>query len=169
MGGCFSRNDISDALMALNRSFIELMTPFINLTKVKVEKENFFHVIHALYHESSDRTCELGFCVEDVIHGETVRAGDRDLRSEVFHKAGVESVDSMDVFRIAVRKERTIDKGTYEIELYIPGSVSMSGDGSTSFLQYCIISNCLRKVDYNYFIKSMKSCKLEYKKVKEAL
>ncbi|WP_067042897.1 hypothetical protein [Moritella sp. JT01] len=149
----------------LEDSFIKLKTAFINkvrnlpgLDKIKLHNFNLFNFVTAIYEHSMDRVCQLGFQVGSVTHHERTRASNKDLRKEVFHEAGKEKVKAIDVFRIAIRKNKKLKKVSYESELYLPGTVKMLIGASTATLNHAIISNCINEQDYRELVASMNAC-----------
>ena len=93
-----------------------------------------------------------------VTHHEKMRSLQKDLRDEVFHKAGLGEVKSIDVFRIAVRKNKLIKEIPYESELYLPGTVRMMNGALSSPLKHAVISNCIYGNDYRELVDSMDGC-----------
>lgn len=155
----------------LESSFRDLKTYFAtkiqsleqtNAVQLSFVRKNLFPFIPALYLESDDRVCELGFQVGSVTHHERMRVSNKDLRDEIFHKAGKKEVDSIDVFRIAVRKLNKINHQTYESEVYLPGTIKLMSGSSISKLDHAIFSNCLNENDYNYLMSSMENCMSKY-------
>ncbi|WP_026970954.1 hypothetical protein [Aliagarivorans marinus] len=140
--------DLDEAFFALKRSFLRQVRRIPALADFECETVNLFPQISSLYNNSSHRVCELGFTVSSVTHHEKQRSGNKDLRHEVFHIAGVNKVDGIDVFRVATRELHQLGSATYESELYLPGTLKMLGS-ALSTLEYALIKNCLTSFDYN--------------------
>lgn len=156
-----SKEDTDNSFSMLRDEFYKDLRKVVNLESKKFNRCNFFTLIPAVYHKHQDRACELGFCVGDVIHHERLRLGQHDLRQQLFHKAGVEKVSDISLFRIAVKKLNSIGSVNYHSELYFPGVSKMTGD-AFPYLSHVILSECCSKNDYDYFIQSIKDCKLSY-------
>lgn len=156
--------DLDDSFRYLKNAFINKITSVSGLNKsnLKLESRNLFCYVTAFYHKSKYRVCELGFQVGSVTHHERMRSSNKDLRLEVFHKAGLGEVKSIDVFRIALRKNNSLEKVSYESELYLPGTIKMMNGTSTAILNHAIISNCICKKDYTQLVDSMDVCLTEY-------
>lgn len=151
--------ELDDLFGELKRAFIEkirTLTPLKKPKELGLETRNLFKFVNPLYALSTDRVCELGFQVGAVTHNERMRSLQKDLRNEVFHKAGLDEVKSIDVFRIAVRKCKKIKNVSYESELYLPGTVRMM-DGAYP-LRHAVISNCIYGSDYRELVDSMDVC-----------
>ncbi|MDT3280385.1 hypothetical protein [Shewanella scandinavica] len=156
-----SKDDTDNSFNLLRDVFYKDLRTVVELDAKNFARLNFFTLIPAIYHNHQDRACELGFCVGDVIHHERLRLGHHDLRQQLFHKAGVEKVSDIQLFRIAVKKVNKIGSEQYNSELYFPGVSRMTGDASP-YLSYVVLSDCCSKNDYDYFIQSIKDCKSSY-------
>lgn len=172
-----SKVDLVDSLQNLKTAFVKIVRELIDESELGLKTVNLFTAIPSTYIYSENRVCELGFTVGSVIHHEKMRSSNKDLRKELFHKGGKESIDKLEiqkdgtavhkpaftVFRIAVRIKKHIGMRSYETEAYLPGIAKMMQSASMPLLEYVIISNCTNESDYNEHISSLKSHMKTYK------
>lgn len=162
-----SKDSLLQSIGQLRNAFVNTITQVVDGKTLKLDTNNLFYAIPGAYKFSKLRVCELGFSVGVVIHHEKMRISTKDLRKELFHQGGKKSIDNtnhtIQVFRIALRKQKAIaEVGHFETELYLPG-VSRMLQLANPFLEYAIISNCISAVDYNSHIAELKSNITQYK------
>ncbi|ADT87661.1 hypothetical protein [Vibrio furnissii] len=163
-----SKDSLLQSLGQLRNAFVNTVTEVIPGSSLQLDTLNLFYAVPGGYQFSQLRVCELGFSVGSVIHHEKMRTSTKDLRKELFHQGGKNSLAAskhkIQVFRIALRKQKSItDIGHFETELYLPGASRML-QSTPPFLEYAIISNCISAGDYNNHIAELKSNITQYKK-----
>jgi len=154
-----SKKDLEESFRSLQEAFVSIVRKVTETTDLKIRTANIFKAVPGSYEFSDKRVCELGFLVGDVIHHEKMRATKRDLRRELFHQGGKNSIEltkhDLTVFRIALRAAKTFGEGSYETEAYMPGIAKMVAAATPPFLSYVIISNCICAEDYMQHVESV--------------
>lgn len=118
------------------KSFRKIKIKVFDLLKansIKTEHilaHNMFPKIDELYDAEEGRVCELAFTVDTggTFH-EKVRNKDIDIRSEDFHCAGMDAVDKINAYKIAIEWSKACNYGhEHKVELYLSSTIREVGN-----------------------------------------
>lgn len=119
---------------------------------------NVFPLLQHLYSDKEEgKVVEIGFVTGTAsIKHERMRRGQIDLRDEVYHKAGMDAVQRIDLYRLAVHWHINIqpDLSSYP-ELLIPGHVTLLNSENEKYIDGFEIRKYLGLEDYESIIKKV--------------
>lgn len=142
--------------------FTQLTTYFNSLVSAAIGKKDLldkpvdlFKVIESIYDDSKEgRVCELGFTTDDAsVKNDKIRQShDMDLRTGIFHKAGVKAVGHITPFKLATQWKRiNTNKIKSEPELFLPGNYRMLQNPKLK-LRDAKILKCITLSDYEFVL-----------------
>lgn len=136
-------------------------------------EKDFFPVIEPICDQNKPPYNQIVYKVFDISfhtnegtsHKERKSDASKDLRNDIFNKAGIKAVGKIGIYRVGIRVERTnAALQLYDnLELVIPGTLRrfLSGSkitpvnngGKTSPVTYAIIRNCITRDDFETLTK----------------
>ena len=145
-----SIKDQFKSLHKLKRKLLELKEG-TNLSKEVLVEYNLYPIIWKLYDSEEGRVCELAFSVNTgaVMH-EKMRSKDVDIRTEDFHCGGIEAVDRIIPYKIAVEWSfvGSSDENVFKPELMLSSTLRETYEATPS-LYDAHISKCASVKQYN--------------------
>lgn len=120
-----SVKDIEKSLSRTKATFLTMLHG-TDVDDNKLLAHNLFPKINTLYDSNEGRVCELSFTVDSGgTFNERMRGTDIDIRNEEFHSAGMQAVEKINTYKIAIRwpVDKDNEENKLELELLLNSSM----------------------------------------------
>ena len=151
-----STQERKDSFLALSEQFNKLVSKFIDVKSTLNENINFFPLIDKLYDSDEGKVSELYFTTDEgSIKKEKMRKDMIDLREEIYHKSGRNSVDHINAYHLAILWDFIgVDEVRTQPELLLPAQF-YTLNATKQDLNEAIIRKCYGSDDYNFVLEKI--------------
>jgi len=151
-----SVNDQLKSLQRIKSHFLSILHGS-NIDENKIQAHNLFPKINALYNSNEGRVCELAFTVDTgATFHERMRNKDIDIRNEDFHSAGMEAVDKINTYKIAIEWKKEVGPESFEHKLELLLNSNMREIASTRPKLFSAhILKCFNATQYNELLSKI--------------
>jgi hypothetical protein len=145
-----SVKDIEKSLSRVKATFLTMLHG-TDVDENKLLAHNLFPKMDTLYDSNEGRVCELSFTVDSGgTFNERMRGTDVDIRNEVFHSAGMDAVEKINTYKIAIRwpVDATNEENKLELELLLNSSMNEISNARPTLFSASILK-CYTIGQYN--------------------